>query len=212
MGNFVHDVMEEFYKHEPEQRSIPLAKQLASQLWEDKWRIEVEPWVHGSDNLRLFRWNSWWCIENLWKVENPELVRPTALEYEVNGEVGGVRIKGFIDRFSVTDDGLVITDYKTGKVPKPRYAGDKFFQLNLYAHLLRSEGLGKATRVELLYLKEGKTLSSTVTDEDLNDAEAFVVSTKEKIDECCETGTFEPRQSILCNWCSYKSICPVWSK
>lgn len=212
MGNFVHDVVEEFYKHDPEARSILLAKNLASQLWDEKWRVQVEPWVRGQDSLRMFRWNSWWCIENLWKIENPKIISPSGLEHEVNGEVGGVKIKGFIDRFSIGENGLVISDYKTGKVPKPRYAGDKFFQLHLYAHLLKSEGLGQATKVELLYLKEGKTLSSNVKDEDLQLAEKIVVDTKNEIDKCCETGEFEARQSILCNWCSYKSICPIWNK
>lgn len=212
MGNFVHDVAEEFYKHEPDDRNPQLAKLLASQLWEEKWRIQVEPWVKGEDELRGFRWNSWWCIENLWKIEDPKKVNPSGLEHEVNGEVGGVRIKGFIDRFTIEEEGLVISDYKTGKVPKPRYAGDKFFQLYLYAHLLRSEGLGQAQKVELLYLKAGKTISSIVKDEDLESAEKTVVDTKKVIDECCDTGHFEPNQTILCNWCSYKSICPVWSK
>lgn len=212
MGNFVHDIVEEFYKYPPGDRNLLLAKTLAASLWEERWKEQVEPWVHGDESRRLFRWNSWWCVENLWKIEDPQSVNPAGLEHEVNGDVGGVRIKGFIDRYSITEDGLVISDYKTGKVPKPRYAGDKFFQLNLYAHLLRSEGIGQASRVELLYLKEGKTLASKVTDEDLNKAEQHVVQTKQEIDKRCETGEFEPKQSILCNWCSYKSICPVWSK
>ncbi len=212
MGNFVHDIMEEFYRHDPELRDIALARTLASKIWEEKWRDEVTPWVKGDKQLHMFRWNSWWCVENLWKLEDPMSISPTGLEREVNGLVGGVKIKGFIDRFVVNNGKITISDYKTGKVPKPQYAGEKFFQLNLYAHLLRSEGVGEPEEVELLFLKEGKRLRDKVTEKSLTSAEQLVVSTKEQIDVCCETGEFEPIKSILCNWCSYQSICPAWRK
>jgi len=148
MGNFVHDIMEEFYRHDPELRDIALARTLASKIWEEKWRDEVTPWVKGDKQLHMFRWNSWWCVENLWKLEDPMSISPTGLEREVNGLVGGVKIKGFIDRFVVNNGKITISDYKTGKVPKPQYAGEKFFQLNLYAHLLRSEGVGEPEEVQ----------------------------------------------------------------
>jgi putative RecB family exonuclease len=211
MGNFVHDVIEEFYKHDPEARSILLAKNLASQLWEEKWQIQAEPWVRGQDNLKMFRWKSWWCIENLWKIENPKVISPTGLEHELNGEIGGVRIKGFIDRFSeAKGEGFVISDYKTGKTPKKTWIDDKFFQLLVYSHLLESTGVGKAVKVELLYLKDGVKFHKSVTDEELQSVEKTIVETKAEIDKRCETEEFEAVKSILCNWCSFKKECPAW--
>lgn len=212
MGNFVHDVLEALYHKEPDSRNSNLAKSIASQLWEEGWGERVEPWVQAGEKMRLFRWNAWWCIENLWKLEDPKIVVPSGIEHEVNGLVGGVRIKGFIDRFSENEDGtLTISDYKTGKVPKPQYSGDKFFQLQLYAHLLRGMDIGNTTKVELLYLKEGKRLSGDITEEILQTAENHVVSTKEQIDAACESGDFTTTTSVLCGWCSYKKICPAWS-
>jgi putative RecB family exonuclease len=210
MGNFVHDVLEELYKQDPEYRTQPEAKKIAAFLWDNGWRDRVTPWVKGDEKIRLFRWNSWWCIENLWKIENPFDLSPTGLEHELNGKIGGVQIKGFIDRFSPFEDSFVISDYKTGKTPKPKWVSDKFFQLLVYAHLLDSLGYGKAKQVELLYLKDGVKYQHKVTEEDLAFVEETIVTVKTQIDAKCETEEFEPIKSVLCGWCSYKTICPAW--
>jgi putative RecB family exonuclease len=210
MGNFVHDVLEELYKQEPDFRTQSEAKKIAAYLWANSWEQRVIPWVRGEEKIRLFRWNSWWCIENLWKIENPLELLPTGLEHELNGKIGGVQIKGFIDRFSPFEDSFVISDYKTGKTPKPKWVSDKFFQLLVYAHLLDSLGYGKAKQVELLYLKDGVKYQHKVTEEDLASVEETIVTVKNQIDAKCETEEFEPIKSVLCGWCSYKTICPAW--
>lgn len=212
MGNFVHDVLEALYHEAPDARDLSTAKMFAFKLWEEGWGDKVRPWVKGDENLKMFRWKSWWCIENLWKIENPLLVTPAGLEHELNGQIGGVQIKGFIDRFSQSEDGetFVVSDYKTGKTPKKNWVDDKFSQLLIYSHLLESTGVGKATEVELLYLKDGVKFNKNVTDIELMAVEKVVVDTKNNIDICCETEKFETTKSILCNWCSFKKECPAW--
>ena len=210
MGNFVHDVLETMYGFSPEQRTQQTAKEISAELWNTGWGERVAPWVKGAENLRMFRWNSWWCIENLWKIENPLLIEPSGLEEELNGQIGGVQIKGFIDRFSELEEGFVISDYKTGKTPKGKWVNDKFFQLLVYSHLLDSLGYGEAKKVELLYLKDGVKYSHDVTKEKLDEVENIVVSVKTEIDKRCESEEFEPVKSVLCGWCSYKTICPAW--
>lgn len=211
MGNFVHDVLETLYHQPAENRGIGEAKIIAARLWEEGWGDRVRPWVRGDDNIRMFRWKSWWCIENLWKIENPTYLSPTGLEHELNGEIGGVRIKGFIDRFSQAEgEGFIISDYKTGKTPKKNWVDDKFFQLLVYSHLLESTGVGKAVGVELLYLKDGVKFTKNVTDQELESVEKTIVETKLEIDKRCETEEFEAQKSILCNWCSFKKECPAW--
>ena len=210
MGNFVHDVLETLYGLEPENRTLESAKSISSDLWSNSWSEKVEEWVHGEAELRLFRWNSWWCIENLWKIEDPQTIKPSGLEQELNGEIGGVRIKGFIDRFSEIENGFIISDYKTGKTPNKRWSENKFFQLLVYAYLLEPLGYGKATELELLYLKDAVRLHHVIAEEDFISLEKEIITTKENIDERCEKGEFEPVKSVLCGWCSYKQICPAW--
>lgn len=210
LGNFVHDVLENLYKLDSQDRTHSSAKQIATELWADSWFERVEPWVRGGEPMRLFRWKAWWCIENLWKIENPQEKSPTGLEHELNGKIAGVAIKGFIDRFSEEGSGYVISDYKTGKTPKANWVQDKFFQLIVYSHLLESTGVGKAESVELLYLKDGVSFKQDVTEQMLLNVEKEVSEVKEQIDISCQNEDFKPHKSILCDWCSYRKVCPAW--
>ena len=51
-----------------------------------------------------------------------------------------------------------------------------------------------------------------VTDEDRETVRSTVVQIRKDIDERCVSGEFEPIKHRLCDWCNYKSICPIWSK
>jgi len=214
LGNFVHDVLEFLYKVPREDRTVDLAKNLARELWDSAWGPKVHEYVPSPDGVRMFRWNAWWCIENLWKLEKPESIDPLGLEYELNASVGGVVIKGFIDRFTQSKDSMMLTvsDYKTGKTPRKEFRDDKFFQLSVYAKLLSVLGVGDADRVELLYLKDGVRLERKISDSDLDQAVDVIQQVKSQIDSDCQRGEFKPITSVLCGWCSYKPICPKWKK
>lgn len=210
MGNFVHETLEYFYALSPEERDLPILKALATSTWEkSNWLERIEPWVHGADAIRMFRWNSWWCLENIFKVEEPTSVDATHIEYQLDGQLAGVTLKGFIDRFTIGDQ-VVISDYKTGKTPKPQWVGDKFLQLKIYGALSQALGVATPDRLELLYLKDGTLFTHEFTDADVEETVVYVTKTKEAIDEACVTHEFETRKSILCNWCAYKTRCPAW--
>jgi putative RecB family exonuclease len=214
LGNFVHDVLELMYKQDKESRTQNLAKFYARQLWDEVWSHNVKPLNLTDEQIRRFRWSAWWCIENLWKIENPQEISPIAMEHEVNVEIGGVKIKGFIDRFSQSEDSLMltVTDYKTGKTPRKEFQDDKFFQLNVYAKALSLSGIGEVDHAELLYLKDGVRLKRDITDKGINETVETIQRVKSEIDESCNTGNFPAVTSVLCGWCSYKPICPKWNK
>lgn len=210
LGNFVHDVLEQFYHLESNLRTQQSAREIARHYWDEKWESNVATLNLSSAQVREFRWSAWWCIDNLWKLEDPFTVDPTGIEHELVGEVGGVQIKGFVDRYSVSESGLVISDYKTGKKPNPRYASDKFFQLLVYAAALESFGFGTTSEVELLFLKESSRLRMSVTPSLISETVANIQKIKAAVDERCRSGNFEPIKSKLCDWCNFKSICPAW--
>ena len=81
MGNFVHDVLEELYKLPAEQRTLDNAKFLAKQVWEEVWIDKATSSVKNEKEVRQFRWRSWFCIENLWILENPQELQPDGLEF-----------------------------------------------------------------------------------------------------------------------------------
>ncbi len=212
MGNFVHETLEYFYVLPPEDRNMANLKALAASTWENsEWLERVTPWIGvDPDVIRLFRWNSWWCLEHIFDVENPKSVDATYIEYELNGQLDGVTLKGFIDRLTVNETETVIADYKTGKTPRAQWVADKFLQLKIYGALAIELGVGRPDYLSLLYLKDGTGFRHRFTDEDIEETKVYVRSTKDAVDIACETHEFETRKTRLCDWCAYKRICPAW--
>jgi len=213
LGNFVHDVLELFYKVPAEDRSMGVARSLSTTVWNEfGWGEKVKPFLNGY-TLNTFRWNAWWCIENLFGMENPKELEPSGVEHELNGEIAGVNMRGFIDRWSINEhDEIIISDYKTGKSPAKRFADSKFFQLTVYAHLLRQEKQMPVGYLELLFLKEGVRLEKHPAPADFSEVEDVIVNVKTKIDRLCDGGEWEAVPTRLCDWCSYKkTICTYWS-
>lgn len=211
LGNFVHEVLEDLYSLEPHQRTQGMAREIARELWNDKWESNVLTLIKSERDIKMFRWSAWWCIENLWQIENPEEVSPWAIEEHVEGEIGGVKLHGYIDRLIVSDSYARVCDYKTGKTPRKNYIGDKFFQLIIYTQLLESVGLiPQSVEVELLYLKDGVRFHKVVDESDVENVASVVNEVRQGIESRCKSGSFEPQTSILCNWCGFKSICPSW--
>ena len=215
MGNFVHDVLENLYKLPWMERTVDAARDLAKQYWHSTWAEPVTSLLRSGEEIRTFRWQAWFCIENLWKVEDPQSVHPIGLESELNHPLGGVVLKGYIDRYTKTDgggSGLVISDYKTGKTPKVEWLSDKFEQLRIYAAIMQEIQVFPVQSLELIYLKDGVKFTEEVTSDSLAATVARVSNIKAMVDKRCVTGVFEPVKSRLCDWCSYKNICPAWSK
>lgn len=212
LGNFVHEVLENFYRLPPEERSVQSAKYLSAQVWQ-KYADDASGILRGDESLlRNFRWRSWWCIENVMKMEDFSTLQFDGIETELDNEINGVRVKGFVDRWVDIGDKIVIGDYKTGKVPREPWVDDKFDQLLIYGIIL-SESLNKQLEsVELLYIAHSKTLKKKPSTEDIERVKAMIVETRKAIDERCESGIFEAIPSNLCGWCHYKTICPEWSK
>jgi len=110
------------------------------------------------------------------------------------------------------DNGLTISDYKTGKTPRAEWVSDKFEQLRIYAAIMQEVQIFPVTSLELIYLRDGVKFSEQVTAESLSKTIGRVTRIKEEVDQRCNTGEFEAVKSRLCDWCSYKPICPAWGK
>lgn len=213
-GSFVHEVLEHLFMAEPEKRTLATARQIAGELWAASWSAEVERDLRLSGKaLREWRWHAWWCVEEYFTLEDPRLVAPSGLETKLEGKVAGVPFLGIIDRWSLDDDGrATVTDYKTGKAPLPRYASDKILQIMVYADMLTSNKDVDVNTVELIYLKTpGQKAQYQPTDSELGKMRTTVQSVWNDIHAACETGEFETRPGKLCNWCSYKNICPAFN-
>ncbi len=224
LGNLVHDILEDVYKLPAEMRTQENAKSIATKMWKEKWEEEIDRILPGFKSwykintkdsrvvINTFKRLALNCVENLWEIENPQQIEPIGLEYELNGEIAGVRLKGFIDRYSQTEGktSLTISDYKSGKTPREYDLDGKFSQLLIYAKLIMNLGIGDVDKLELMYLAEPIKFVKEVTHSDISRLEEMIVETKSKIDERCRNQYFEPIKSGLCNFCNYKMICPAW--
>jgi putative RecB family exonuclease len=212
LGNFVHEILETFYVLPIEERNISNARQIASQVWTSSdWSDRIRGFVPEQD-YRSFRWSAWWCVENLWAIEDPTKITPMGIEREVNGNLGVARVKGFIDRYEPSSNGgIAISDYKTGKTPSKKWVDDKFVQLRIYAALMMQD-VPDVTELRLLYLKDGVSFSMNVTEESIRDIIEYVEETHEMVQKSCTTGEFPYVRSRLCDFCAYRTICPGWKK
>ena len=217
LGNFVHDVLEALLRLPGTERTTAAAQTLMRDLWEREYRTKAEDVLAVKISasrlvaaMHEFRWKAWWCVENYFAMENPVSVAFDGLEDYVVGDIDGVPMRGYIDRWHHTDDGIVIGDYKTGKTPKPQWQADKFQQLAIYAHLLGAIQQTDVAGMELLYLKDGVRLARPVEQETLNTVAKSVRTVHVELLTACDTGHFETKKSRLCDWCAYKPFCPAW--
>ncbi|MGA1362102.1 MAG: RecB family exonuclease [Ilumatobacteraceae bacterium] len=215
LGTFVHEVLETMYKADASERTEEGAKKFARQCWDGNgWKAKVEALENPKGSVNDFMKQAFDNVRNIFRLENPATTELDGMEHEVNTVVEGVAMKGFIDRFTFGDNGIVISDYKTGKVPNPRFKSqdDQFFQLLAYALMLKASEDEDASHVQLLYLSEPVVHQLEVTPERLIVATGTIVETKEALDAACAAEDFHCNVTKLCDWCFYKSSghCPAW--
>lgn len=212
LGNYVHSILEEFYRLEASQRTVFNARTLFRAVW-DEYSEEVTKIYRGNKTrVGEFRLRARYCIENLMAMETSHDIEFDGIETELNHSVLGVQVKGFIDRWAVKDGKINIGDYKTGKVPQLRFRDDKFDQLLIYAVILSEIEEKEIGTLELLYIKDKVKLTKDPTQEDINRIKKMLVEIRSAIDERCQTEVFETKVGVLCGWCHFKPICPAWSK
>jgi putative RecB family exonuclease len=216
LGSFTHEVLEHLYMADPEDRTTDTLKTLAGQLWvSNGWEEKVLALEEPQGDIKAFKVAAFTNMTNLWSLEDPTDTFIDEMELEVESEVEGVRMKGYIDRLIFgEDETAIISDYKTGKVPNPKFNPDDklFFQLLAYALMLEASNDVPTSTLELLYLTQTTKKSLTVTPAHLATATGTIVETKELVDAACSTGDFPCNVTNLCDWCHYKKIgvCPAW--
>lgn len=217
-GTVFHAILEEMFLRtveSPQERTIELTmdimRELLPDLLSDEICAEMELDTAGRASLvaDLAKY-----IRTYFTMENPTEVTTEGIEIQVDTDMGGFTLRGILDRLDRDPDGsLVIVDYKTGKVPQDRYKASATLPAKIYAYLCEKHLGERPTKIRLLYVQFGKTLTLDVTDDDVIYAEKRVREAWNKIENWFEAGYFPPIKNNLCeNWCSFKSICPLFTK
>lgn len=219
LGSFVHEVLEHLYGLPAPDRTVESLRAIAKNRWEDHgWSERVESLDEKKGSLADFKREAFEAMTNLWTIEDPAETRLDLTERQVRVDVDGVTMSGIIDRLVTVDGRAVISDYKTGKIPNPRFEGGadevKYFQLLAYALMLEALEQIETSRVELLYLTQKERHGLDVTPAHLAVARGTIVETREAIDTSAASGDFHCNVTKLCDWCHYKSTghCPAFPR
>ena len=149
-------------------------------------------------------------VQRYFELEDPRAVRPIGLELLLEGELGGVRLRGIIDRLEEDADGnLVVTDYKTGRVPGERYEQSKLGGVHFYAYLCEQVLGERPARIQLYYLAEPVAIVAEPSDQSIRGLQTKVRAIWTAVERACEREDFRPNPGKLCGWCSFQAYCPA---
>ena len=211
-GTVVHRALELLYVEPAEQRTIEVAlAKLAEATPEVLGNREYAELTLTDDELAGFSADAERLVRNAFVLEDPTKIRPIGLELRMEAKIGALRLRGIIDRLELDEDGgLVVTDYKTGKVPGLHHEQSRLGGVQFYAFLCE-QMLGKRpARVQLQYLSQPIAIISEPTEQTLRGLTMRASAIWKAVERACEREDFRPKPSGLCGWCSYKAWCPAF--
>ncbi len=212
-GTTSHLALERLFDLPPEERTPERLTTLFREAWGGLRSIEPYTELFESvDDERAWGIESLGILANYFQFEDPSSVDPVGRELDMVEDLDGITIRGILDRMDRGPDGtLVITDYKTGKAPPEKYAIKAFFALKIYALLIRRRLNETPSEIRLLYLNGPSLYRTPVDDGALDAMHKQLHALWRAINQAIATGSFPPRPGRLCDWCSYRDICPAFA-
>lgn len=212
-GTLVHAVLERLFDAPAGQRTPAAARALIASSWEAM--VGTEPRcaevLDSGDTAELFD-QAGALLDTYFTLEDPNRLEPAERELVVRAELDdGLQLRGIVDRLDVAPDGaLRVVDYKTGRSPGPGYESDALFQMRFYAlALARLRGRVPAM-LQLVYLGDGTLLRHVPDAAELDTTILRIKAIWAGIRSSAESGTWTPRPSALCAWCSHQALCPAF--
>lgn len=233
-GNVFHDIMENFFKLEPEDRT-------PAELTAITKTVITQKYPEFATNGEVLRWVKD-AIEGYYKMggkpkqvnvanvpkhkrkpEDPDEVIP-GLEIFVKGKLGNATREtlGFIDQVledAKNEGAVIVSDWKSGakfkEFKKTTKSDDGFNEVRqqiIYTMLMEQKGVNVSS-ARLIYPVARKVVNVDVDDDEIR---LRIIDSIEKADkklnESIEANTFEYGPSFLCSWCPLVNICRVAEK
>ncbi len=165
----------------------------------------------GAEAAAQFAADAEVLLRRYFELEDPTSVHPIGLELRLEVRVGSLTLRGIIDRLELDDDGgLVVTDYKTGKVPGVPYEQSRLGGVHFYAFLCERVLGRRPSRIQLLYLSEPVAIVAEPSAQSVRGLEQRTSAIWKAVERACATDDFRPRPSKLCEWCSFQDRCPAF--
>ena len=211
-GTLVHAALERLFALPDDQRTLPAALTALDQAVD---AIRLDPDFTGlaldAAAEATFVDDAERLVRRYFELEDPTTITPIGLELKLEVEVGGLRLRGIIDRLELdADGGLVVTDYKTGRVPRQQNEQGKLGGVHFYAFLCERLFGQRPARVQLLYLDEPVAIVTTPTEQSIRGLERKVTAIWTAVERACAAEDFRPKPSRLCDWCAFQAYCPAF--
>jgi putative RecB family exonuclease len=212
-GTTAHLALQRLFDDPGETRTPERLFDLFRAAWTDtRGDEEFDGLFETVEEERQWGLDSMELLANYFNIEDPRSLEPEDRELDMLEDLDGIVIRGILDRIDRDDDGqLVIIDYKTGKAPPERYALAAFFALKIYAVLIRQRLNETPKELRLLYLNGPTLYSLPIDDQQLDAMDGQLRALWNAINRAMATDRWPTRRGPLCNWCSYKDICPAWT-
>jgi RecB family exonuclease len=216
VGSHVHGALEALYRGVKAGRAPTLDELLAGYRggWEAEWADTIRisrPELTAADYLALGVRHLTAFHARYYPFDQE---RTVAIERRILfplDEARNIWMQGFIDRLSVTREGIwQIRDYKTGQWLPTQQDVDADRQLALYQIGVQRHFPRHAREVELIwhYLAHDLELRSRREPAALRDLETRTLGL---IDAIQTDTTWNVVEGTHCHRCSYQSVCPAWS-
>jgi putative RecB family exonuclease len=212
-GTLVHRALEKlFWEKAAGERTPEAAMSSLAAAWEELQEDPEFVQLELSEDAReTFLAEAGSLVEGYFRLEDPNAVTTVGVELLLEAEIGGLMLRGIIDRLDVTPEGeFIVVDYKTGRVPSQMQEQSRLGGVQFYA-LLCEQVLGRRpVSVRLLYLKEPLVIAADPSEQALRGLRQRTAAVWSAIERACEDEDFRPKPSGLCNWCNFQSLCPAF--
>jgi putative RecB family exonuclease len=212
-GTLVHSALEGlFWNHERGARTPEAARASLDEAWR-ALQDDPEFTVLGlsAPERDAFLAEAETLVAGYLRLEDPDSVDAVGVELLLEADVGGLRLRGIIDRLDVTPDGeFIVVDYKTGRTPSEMQEHSRLGGVQFYA-LLCEQVLGqRPVSVRLLYLKDPVVIEADPSEQALRGLRQRTAAVWSAIERACEDEDFRPKPSPLCRWCNFQAFCPAF--
>lgn len=211
-GTLVHAALERLFLLEPGERTLPAALTCLDAAF---GALRTDPDftdLHlGPDEEASFLDDAERLVRQYFRLEDPTTIHPIGIEVMLDAELGGVKVRGIIDRLELDEHGeLVVVDYKTGKAPAQKYENGRLDGVQFYSLLCERNFGRRPARVKLLYLGDPLEISTTPSDQSTRAIERKVGAIWTAIERACTREDFRPKPSRLCEYCAFRAYCPAF--
>lgn len=210
-GTLVHAALEELFTL-PATERVPAAGAACLDAAVERLRTDPD-WTGlgldaaGEERLRR---EAAALVDKYFRLEDPTAVHPVGLELKLEVEVGGVRLRGIIDRLDLVDGELVVTDYKTGRAPGEGYARQRMTGVHVYSLMCEQWFGRRPVRVQLLHLAEPVKIVAEPSEQSTRGLSRRLEAVWHAVETACEREDFRPRPSPRCDWCAFQQWCPAF--